>query len=236
MTQCKQNVSTAVMARRVEAPDSLDYFPTPPWGTRALIERADTHTFLGLDQLTVWEPACGEGWMARPLGEYFGRVVATDCHDYGVGYPVHDFLMPFLPDALAGQRPHWIITNPPFNAAEAFVARALDVATDGVAMLVRTSWLEGIGRYERLFSRTPPTLISQFTERLAMVRGRVDAEAASATAYVWITWLIGWKGEPVFTWIPPCRQQLERDSDYPPTPSVVAAPGPLEQMMLEGAR
>ena len=31
-----QNTSTAVMARRAEAPDSLDFFPTPPWATRAL--------------------------------------------------------------------------------------------------------------------------------------------------------------------------------------------------------
>jgi hypothetical protein len=27
---------TAVMAQRREPPDSLDYFPTPPWATRAL--------------------------------------------------------------------------------------------------------------------------------------------------------------------------------------------------------
>ena len=27
---------TAVMARRREPPDALDYFPTPPWATRAL--------------------------------------------------------------------------------------------------------------------------------------------------------------------------------------------------------
>jgi hypothetical protein len=30
--------STSVMARRVEPPDSLDFFPAPPWATRALCE------------------------------------------------------------------------------------------------------------------------------------------------------------------------------------------------------
>lgn len=30
--------STAVMARRVEPADSLDFFPTPPWATRAFCE------------------------------------------------------------------------------------------------------------------------------------------------------------------------------------------------------
>ena len=38
MTQIVPSGSTAVMARRVEAPDSLDFFPTPPWATRALVE------------------------------------------------------------------------------------------------------------------------------------------------------------------------------------------------------
>ena len=33
-----QNTSHAVMAQRVEAANSLDNFPTPPWATRALIE------------------------------------------------------------------------------------------------------------------------------------------------------------------------------------------------------
>jgi len=32
-----QNISTAVMQRRHEAPDSLDYFPTPPWLKGGLI-------------------------------------------------------------------------------------------------------------------------------------------------------------------------------------------------------
>ena len=33
-----QNTSHAVMAQRIEAADSPDDFPTPPWATRALIE------------------------------------------------------------------------------------------------------------------------------------------------------------------------------------------------------
>jgi len=33
-----QNTSHAVMAQRVEPHDSLDFFPTPPWATRALCE------------------------------------------------------------------------------------------------------------------------------------------------------------------------------------------------------
>ena len=38
-----QNLSHAVMAQRHEAKDSLDDFPTPPWATRALLERVLKH-------------------------------------------------------------------------------------------------------------------------------------------------------------------------------------------------
>jgi hypothetical protein len=72
-----QNTSHAVMAQRIEPPDSPDDFPTPPWATRALIE----HVFEGKEELTTMtclEPACGAGHMARVLGEYFGEVQAAD--------------------------------------------------------------------------------------------------------------------------------------------------------------
>ena len=56
--------STAVMARRVEPADSLDYFPTPPWATRAFCEhvlpRFKRRTSDGRFWLSARDPACGE--------------------------------------------------------------------------------------------------------------------------------------------------------------------------------
>src|ERR1700732_3921459 len=59
----RQNTSYAVMAPRIEAQDSLDDFPTPPWATRALIE----HVLGGKKRVksqVCLEPACGFGEMA----------------------------------------------------------------------------------------------------------------------------------------------------------------------------
>jgi hypothetical protein len=67
----RQNTSYAVMAQRIEAQDSLDDFPTPPWATRALIE----HVLGGKKRVksqVCLEPACGSGHMAKVLSEYFG--------------------------------------------------------------------------------------------------------------------------------------------------------------------
>lgn len=207
-----QNRSTAVMQRRAEAHDSLDDFPTPPWATRALCE------WLGPDalkRLDVWEPACNRGYMAAPLGEFFYAVWASDVHDYGLpGAFHHDFLQPFLPHVIewSGAAPSWIISNPPFRLAEQFIERARQI-TPRVAMLVRGAFLEGVGRYERLFSQAPPSDVLQFCERVPMVKGRYDSKASTATSYVWLVWRHGADPGTRLHWIPPCRKRLERPSD-----------------------
>lgn len=203
-----QNTSHAVMAQRAEAKDSPDDFPTPPWATRALLE----HIIADSDHLSqsCLEPACGAGHMARPLQEYFGEVRYADAYEYGFG-PVRDFLTyPYETNAV-----DWVITNPPFRLAEEFVLRALNVARQGVAILARTVFLESSGRYNRIFLDHPPSKFAQFVERVPMVKGRLDIRATTATGYAWLVWEKGSKGHPRLMWVPPCRKELERVSDYP---------------------
>jgi hypothetical protein len=206
------NGSRSTMASRQEPPDSLDYFPTPPWATRALIEvvlRQTGHA-ASVHAQTVWEPACGEGHMAEVLAEYFGRVVASDIHDYGYGHTAN-----FLGDIVPGTD-DWIITNPPFGKdAEAFVLRALEFARVGVAMFLRLQWLETNGRFERVFLPHPPALIAQFAERVPLHKGRWEPDGDTATAYLWIVWLKLRAGRNTrFMWIPPGqREALTKPDD-----------------------
>ena len=209
-----QNRSTAVMQRRHEAVRSLDDFPTPPWATRALCEhlQADGHA---LDSMVCREPAANRGYMVRPLSEHFGRGDASDIEDYGFGFRQEDFLFPYSIEAV-----DWTITNPPFTLADRFVERALDTSRVGCAVILRVAFLEGVGRYEQLFSQRPPALVLQFAERVPMVKGLVDPAASSATAYAWLVWQHG-HADTRLRWIPPCRKRLERASDYatPPLPA-----------------
>lgn len=207
-----QNRSSAVMQQRSEPHDSLDDFPTPPWATRALCEflRAnwcpepeDWETF------TCREPAANRGHMVRPLREYFGKVLAADVHDYGVGFPQEDYLFGFMPALV-----DWTITNPPFRLAEQFIERACATSRHGVAMIVRAAFLEGQGRFERLFSVNPPSYVLQFTERVVMHKGRLAPEGSTATAYAWLVWING-EDDTRLSWIAPCRKLLERPEDYP---------------------
>lgn len=199
-----QNTSSAVMQQRSEPHDSLDDFPTPPWATRALCEWIPDV----LGDLTCREPAANRGHMVKPLAEYFGDVDGSDVFDYGAGFPVRDYLF--------GPRPRqidWTITNPPFRLAEQFITRALDTSLIGVAVIVRSAFLEGVGRYRGLFNVTPPTDILQFSERVVMHKGKLSAKGSTATAYCWLVWRKGVAGTK-FHWIAPCRKRLERASDY----------------------
>lgn len=203
-----QNISTAVMQRRIEPRNSLDDYPTPGWATRALCEAIAPRCSRTLSSLTVREPCANRGHMARPLGEYFGSVEAADIFDYGAGYPVRDYLFGPDPDLV-----DWTISNPPFRLAEQFIERALDTSRVGVAMFARTALLEGVGRHSRLFSKRPPTLILQFTERVVLHKGKLSEKGSTATAYCWCVWEKDWLGSR-FAWIAPCRKRLERKSDY----------------------
>lgn len=214
-----QNTSHAVMAQRTEAKDSPDDFPTPPWATRGLIEHI-LGGKAGLAQKTCLEPACGAGHMARALKEYFGSVSASDAYSYGYGSQ-RDFLT--YPYEMNSH--DWVITNPPFRLAQEFVERALAVAREGVAILARTVFIESAGRYRDLFEHTPPTKFAQFVERVPMVKGRLDRSASTATGYAWLVWeKASQDSGPRLMWVPPCRRELERDTDYPaPAPARNAA-------------
>ncbi len=213
---------TAVMASRTEAPDSLDYFPTPPWATRAflpILQAVDPE----FSSAVVWEPACGEGHMAAVIAEAADQVVASDVFDYSQGDAG------FIPGAAPGwigaldlhddRIEHWpvcdwAITNPPFKTAALFAEQLLPWARRGVALLVRTAWLEGGDRHGRLFGPRPPRLIAQYAERVPMTKGRWDPDASTATAYCWVVWTADHDGHTEFHWIAPGqRRALSRQSD-----------------------
>jgi hypothetical protein len=213
------NGARSVMSSRQEPDDSLDYFPTPPWATRALMERVFPRIgyFGTMTPNTcawkVWEPACGEGHMLAVLEEYFRQADGSDIHNYN-GNAVIDFLGTHDLDSMS--RYDWIITNPPFTkeATERFILRALDLASVGIAMFVRSQWIvEGVGRYERIFRDRPPTLIAFFSERVPLHKGRWEPDGATATAYCWLVWVRDRLPLAPF-WIPPgCRAALSRPDD-----------------------
>lgn len=232
-------INRAVMQqRRAPGPADLDFYPTPPFATRALCEFLQAE--IGdLARLSAWEPACGEMHMARPLAEYFGHVRASDCHRYRAEHEILDFTLAAFDHAnIAGC--DFVITNPPFRLAQEFIERGLLVARRGVAMLVRSAFLEGQDRHAELFSSMPPSFVLQFVERVVMLEGRLvrkgaidpgasepGRKASTATSYCWLILLKDRAGEDCrIRWIPPSFHRLERPGDYPALVAEVLPPCP----------
>ncbi|HUZ33725.1 MAG TPA: hypothetical protein VMV19_16720 [Xanthobacteraceae bacterium] len=151
-----------------------DYFPTPRWATFALM---DNEKFSG----DIWECACGDGAMSRVIEEVGINVISTDLYERGYGESGHDFLLAKRP------APN-IITNPPYNSAEGFVATGVRLARRKFALLLRLAFLEGANRANTIFSRLPPSRVWVFSERITFYPSGVEPKGTGTTAYAWFIW------------------------------------------------
>ncbi|WP_228069045.1 hypothetical protein [Marivivens aquimaris] len=219
--------SIATMSRRHEALDSLDDFPTPPWATRAVIDHLKRRGVpVGG---VVAEPCANRGYMVRPLWEAFDTVIASDVHDYGMGYEVRDYL-----DGKPKPPVDWTFINPPFNEALAFIQEALLTSTVGVAAFLRLSFLETQERYRDLYAANAPSRVIIHSDRVVIHKGRVPSpnvkEAVidpktgqtvmraptTATAYCWLIFERGNTRHTTLEWLPPSRRLFEQPDDYTP--------------------
>ena len=154
--------------------DGPDFFPTPSWATHALIEN---EPFVG----EIWEPACGDGAMARVLASRGNPVIATDLYDRGFGRPGIDFLQ-------STQIVDNIVTNPPYNAAEGFVRVGVKSVRRKFALLLRLAFLEGARRASTIFTRCPPSRVWVFSERITFYPAGAVRKGTGTTAYAWFVW------------------------------------------------
>ncbi len=161
-------------AKRRADLDGPDFFPTPAWATRALVAN---EPFEG----TIWECACGDGAMAREFEAAGLKVRATDLYTRGHGEAGVDFLK-------ATRRADNIVTNPPYNVAEAFVAQGLKLARKKLALLLRLAFLEGANRAETIFLKHPPSRVWVFSERITFYMKGAERGGSGTTAYAWFVW------------------------------------------------
>ena len=156
----------------------LDLYQTPAVAVEALlrVERIPH---------SVLEPCAGRGAVARVLRDHGHSVVCCDIVDYGFPlYTVGNFLattaMPAGYDC--------ILTNPPFNIVEPFVAHALELSPL-VIMLLRLAFLESDRRCGILEDRGLAR-IHVFRKRLPMMHRDQWAgkKANSGMAFGWFVW------------------------------------------------
>ena len=160
--------------KRLADLDGPDFFPTPAWATHALI---DNEQFTG----GIWEPACGDGAMSGVLAETGNPVASSDLYDRGFGETGHDFLT-------TPRRHANIVTNPPFNSAEGFVAVGMKSAERKFALLLRLAFLEGANRANTIYHKHPPARVWVFSERITFYMKGAQTGGSGTTAYAWFVW------------------------------------------------
>lgn len=174
--------------KRVADLEGPDFYPTPAWATRALI---DNEKFVG----DIWECACGDGAMSEVLAETGNRVESSDLFDRGYGEPGIDFTEQV-------RRSRNIITNPPFHSAEEFVVAGLKNAERKFALLLRLAFLEGGGRQTRIFNKCAPARVWVFSERITFYPKDAERKGSGTTAYAWFVWDKHHFGGTELKWLP----------------------------------
>ena len=169
--------------------DGPDFFPTPAWATHALI---DNESFQG----DIWECACGNGAMSRVLEQTGKRVSSSDLYKRGYGETGVDFLS-------AKRMVANIVTNPPYNCAEGFVASGLRQARSKFALLLLLAFLEGAHRANTVFSLTPPSRVWVFSERITFYPIGVERTGTGTTAYAWFVWDFDAPNRTEIKWLKP---------------------------------
>lgn len=182
----KSHQICGVMGR--EKRPKSEYYPTPPHATKKLI---NVEKFNG----TIWEPACGEGYISKVFLDYGYKIISSDLYDYNFGESGIDFLKNPIENCV-----DCIVTNPPYKKAREFCETALFCAKSKVAMLLKINFLEGVTR-QGFFKNTPFARIYVFSRRISPTRLNEPMTNKGMITYAWFIWEHGYKKEPVIRWV-----------------------------------
>ena len=174
--------------------DGPDFYPTPEWATHALLKY---EAFEG----NIWECACGDGAMSKVLSDYGHEVLSSDLYDRGFGESGIDFLR-------ADKGASNIVTNPPYNSAQKFAEKGIELADNKLALLLRLAFLEGAHRSKTIFSENPPSRVWAFSERITFYPRGAQVKGSGTTAYAWFVWDKTHQGPTLLGWIKPGLRKL----------------------------
>lgn len=165
--------------RHTNADRGLDLYETPGCAVHAL---------LSVEKLPrwIWEPAAGHGAIVNVLRAAGHEVLASDIADYNE--PTHFAGRDFLAESKLPDGAEAIVTNPPYQWVEQFVAHALDLCPI-VIMLLRLAFMESERRCGILEDRGLAR-IHVFRKRLPMMHRAEWAgrKANSGMAFAWFVW------------------------------------------------
>lgn len=189
-----------------------DLYPTPVNAVEAIMEMIK---LFGVKK--VWEPACGDGRIARVLEWHGLEVLGTDLREHtGYGFGGLDFINddPLDKWGLITDDCDMVMTNPPFSLAREFIEKALGMPyVKVVIMLVKQNYYNTDNRFD-FFEDLRPTFFLPLTWRLAFLPERGKSPLMDCAWAVWVkdhNDLFDGDGRPVDA----CIMQPVRKKVYP---------------------
>ena len=169
-----------------EEREENDYYATDPKAAELLLE---------IEKISkrIWEPACGEGHLAKVFVKAGYDVTSTYLIDRGYGRGGVNFLL--NTQKFDGD----IITNPPYKFAVPFIDTAIRTVTEGhkVCMFLKVQFLEGKD-HRKLFELYKPARVWVSTSRIQC--GKNGDFKGSMVAYAWYVWEKGFNGITELKW------------------------------------
>lgn len=173
-----------------------DWYVEPDWCSRRLF---DVEAFSGL----IYDPACGIGRIVNAALDAGYMAGAGDLVRRG---PLTNEVCDFLK---VRPRAENIVSNPPFGIADDFTKHALDIATEKVALLLPTKWMNSASRGKWL-ETTPLRRVWLLAPRPSMPPGPVieagEKPGNGTVDFAWFVWERGYGDQPELRW-------LRRDRD-----------------------
>lgn len=161
-----------------------DLYETPHSITARLLDVED------FSDGVVLEPAAGKGAIVQVLEKRGYEVVAYDKEtDFLQEKNLYDY----------------VVTNPPYSSAMAFILKAKEVAIKKFCFLLPLAYLHGKKRFDAIYSDKvyPLKRVCVFT-RYPMLGEKLREDGKYNTGmmvYAWFVWCRAYKGEATITWL-----------------------------------
>lgn len=158
-----------------------EFYPTPTETTQALIDWIVAS--VTPEPMTIREPCCGEGHMSEVLRAAGHTVDSSDIRHTGYGDGGIDYVK-LRENSATSYDYDAVVTNPPFNTAEAIIRRALRDAPL-VAMLLSNNYWHAASR-SRLFNSRKPMAVLALTWRPAFLEA--ERGTSPLANMIWTVW------------------------------------------------
>ena len=149
----------------------------------------------------IWEPAAGRGDISKALMRYGYEVHSTDIYPYqdnDIKIAALDFFTYKRPMG-GGMDCKTVFTNPPFNAQEHFLERALALGVN-VVFFVRLSFLSSIRRY-KIYEKYNPAYVYVYSARAHCYKDGDINKSQNMIDYCMIMWNPPYKNDTALRWI-----------------------------------